>query len=89
MEKPEDPNRMVITSLQPVNSDKDSIMQNRGEVPTQYQVKEGDSLWTITKNVYQLENPIKIINLIGQLIDMNNDIIDPDLIFVGQTIKLS
>lgn len=56
--------------------------------PHIYTVKSGDTLWNIIKDYYNFNNDTDIANKLNEIVEFNN-IVNPDLIFVGEYIILN
>ena len=62
------------------------VADDKEEIP-EYTVQSGDTLWSIVSNYYGYTNDIGIVNKINELAEYNN-IDNPDMIYVGQILKM-
>lgn len=68
------------------NSLDNMIVDDKEEIP-EYTVQSGDNLWNIIKEYYNLKSNSEIASKINEVAEYNN-IDNPDMIYVGQEIKM-
>ena len=79
--------------IPPISDTPDTITDSLQILNSVVDIKNGDSLWNIAKEVYELSNQgqtpnnIQLVNMVNEIAD-HNQIDNPNLIFSGQTIHL-
>ena len=65
----------------------ENTVQNESEEITEYTVQSGDNLWNIVKDFYNLSDNSAIATKVGEIATYNN-IENPNIIYVGQILKM-
>lgn len=73
----------------PVNEEEtpENTVQNESEDITEYTVQSGDNLWNIVKDFYNLTDNSAIATKVDEIATYNN-IENPNIIYVGQILKM-